>query len=83
MPSICPTWAALNASSFSPRPPTGGLKAARARGRNGGRPKKLSAKELKTMRTLLRSNEVAVQDIAAQFKVSRSTLYLYRNMNAA
>jgi DNA invertase Pin-like site-specific DNA recombinase len=51
-----------------------GLKAARARGRNGGRPKKLSPKELKTIRTLLRSNEVPVQDIAAQFKVNRSTL---------
>jgi len=34
-----------------------GLKAARARGRKGGRPKKLSQKELKTIRALLRSNE--------------------------
>ena len=57
-----------------------GLKAARARGRNGGRPKKLNPKELKTIRTLLRSNEVPVQDIAAQFKVNRSTLY--RNVTA-
>ena len=57
-----------------------GLKAAWARGRSGGRPKKLSPKELKTIRTLLRSNEVPVQDIAAQFKVNRSTLY--RNMTA-
>jgi DNA invertase Pin-like site-specific DNA recombinase len=57
-----------------------GLKAARARGRNGGRPKKLSPKELKTILTLLRSNEVPVQDIAAQFKVNRSTLY--RNVTA-
>ena len=57
-----------------------GLKAARARGRNGGRPKKQSPKELKTIRTLLRSNEVPVQDIAAQFKVNRSTLY--RNVTA-
>jgi DNA-binding MarR family transcriptional regulator len=53
---------------------------ARVRGRNGGRPKKLSPKELKTIRTLLRSNEVPVRDIAAQFKVNRSTLY--RNMTA-
>lgn len=58
-----------------------GLKAAGARGRNGGRPKKLSPKELKTIRTLLRSNEVPAQDIAAQFKVNRSTLY--RNVTAA
>jgi len=45
------------------------------RGRKGGRPKKLSAKELKTIRTLLHSNEVPVQDVAAQFGVNRSTLY--------
>ena len=58
-----------------------GLKAARARGRNGGRPKKLSPKELKTIRALLRLNEVPVQDIAAQFGVNRSTLY--RNVAAS
>ncbi len=58
-----------------------GLKAARARGRKGGRPKKLSQKELKTIHALLRSNEVPVKDIAAQFGVNRSTLY--RNMTSA
>jgi DNA invertase Pin-like site-specific DNA recombinase len=58
-----------------------GLKAARARGRKGGRPKKLSQKELKTIRALLRSNEVPVKDIAAQFGVNRSTLY--RNITSA
>ena len=58
-----------------------GLKAARARGRKGGRPKKLSQKELKTIRALLRSNEVPVKDIATQFGVNRSTLY--RNMMSA
>jgi DNA invertase Pin-like site-specific DNA recombinase len=35
----------------------------------------------RTIRMLLRSNEVPVQDIAAQFKVNRSTLY--RNMTAS
>jgi DNA-binding MarR family transcriptional regulator len=45
------------------------------------RTKKLSPKELKTIRTLLRSNDVPVQDIAAQFGVNRSTLY--RNMTAS
>jgi DNA invertase Pin-like site-specific DNA recombinase len=58
-----------------------GLKAARARGRKGGRPKKLGQKELKTIRALLRSNEVPVKDIATQFDVNRSTLY--RNMASA
>ena len=59
----------------------GNFKLKAARGHNGGRPKKLSPKELKTIRTLLRSNEVSVQDIAAQFGVNRSTLY--RNVAAS
>jgi DNA invertase Pin-like site-specific DNA recombinase len=52
-----------------------GLKATRAGGRNGGQPKKLNPKELKTIRTLLHSNEVPVQKIAAQFGVNSSRLY--------
>ena len=52
-----------------------GLKAARARGRKGGRPRKLQPKELKTIRALLKTNELSVQDIAARFGMSRSTLY--------
>ena len=52
-----------------------GLKAARARGRKGGRPRKLTPKDLKTVRALLRSGEVLVSTIAEQFRVARSTLY--------
>jgi len=52
-----------------------GLKAARARGRQGGRPRKLQPKELKTIRALLKTAEVSVQEIATRFGVSRSTLY--------
>jgi DNA-binding NtrC family response regulator len=52
-----------------------GLKAARARGRHGGRPRKLQPKELKTIRALLKTTEVSVQEIATRFGVSRSTLY--------
>jgi DNA invertase Pin-like site-specific DNA recombinase len=52
-----------------------GLKAARARGRQGGRPRKLQPKELKTIRALLKTTEVSVQEIATRFGVSRSTLY--------
>jgi DNA invertase Pin-like site-specific DNA recombinase len=52
-----------------------GLKAARARGRKGGRPRKLSAKELKTIAALLKTPEVSVQEIAKRYGVSRSTLY--------
>ena len=52
-----------------------GLKAARARGRNGGRPSKLSAKEIKTIRALLKTADIPVAEIAARFGVARSTLY--------
>lgn len=52
-----------------------GLKAARARGRTGGRPKKLSPKDLKTIRALLRTREVPVGTIAEQFGIARSTIY--------
>jgi DNA invertase Pin-like site-specific DNA recombinase len=48
-----------------------GLKAARARGRRGGRP----AKEIKTIRTLLKTADIPVTEIAARFGVARSTLY--------
>ena len=52
-----------------------GLKAARARGRTGGRPSKLSPKEIKTIRALLKSAEIPVSEIAARFHIARSTLY--------
>jgi DNA invertase Pin-like site-specific DNA recombinase len=52
-----------------------GLKAARARGRKGGRPAKLSAKEIKTIRALLKSAEIPIAEIAARFGIARSTLY--------
>lgn len=52
-----------------------GLTAARARGRKGGRPSKLSPKEIKTIRALLKTAEIPVAEIAARFGVARSTLY--------
>ena len=52
-----------------------GLKAARARGRKGGRPIKLSLKEIKTIRALLKTADMPVAEIAARFGVARSTLY--------
>jgi DNA invertase Pin-like site-specific DNA recombinase len=56
-----------------------GLKAARARGRKGGRPRKLSTRDLKTVRTLVRSGEVPISTIADQFGIARSTIY--RNLD--
>lgn len=52
-----------------------GLKAARARGRKGGRPPKLSTKEVKTIRALLKTAEIPVAEIAKRFGIARSTLY--------
>ena len=52
-----------------------GLTAARARGRKGGRPPKLSAKEIKTIRALLKTADISVAEIAARFGIARSTLY--------
>jgi DNA invertase Pin-like site-specific DNA recombinase len=52
-----------------------GLKAARARGRKGGRPAKLSPKEIKTIRSLLKGSDIPVSEIAIRFGVARSTLY--------
>lgn len=52
-----------------------GLEAARARGRNGGRPRKLSDKDRAMIRQVYDSRTATVQEIADRFNVSRSTIY--------
>lgn len=52
-----------------------GLKAARARGRVGGRKPSLDAQALKEIRALLANPEITVASVAERYKVSRSTLY--------
>jgi DNA invertase Pin-like site-specific DNA recombinase len=52
-----------------------GLKAARARGRKGGRPVKLSPKEVKTIWGVLKTADMPTAEIATRFGVARSTLY--------
>ena len=52
-----------------------GLAAARARGRMGGRPKKLSGKDVATAQRLLEDPKQTVKDVAELLGVSRSTLY--------
>lgn len=52
-----------------------GLTAARARGRKGGRPSKLSGRDIAMVRQLYDSRTVTVKEIAVRFRVSRSTVY--------
>jgi DNA invertase Pin-like site-specific DNA recombinase len=52
-----------------------GLEAARAHGRKGGRPTKLTPAKLKHARKLYDAKEHTVQEIAELVGVGRSTLY--------
>lgn len=52
-----------------------GLAAARARGRHGGRPRKLTPRQAATARRLLEEPDQSANDVAHAFGVSRSTLY--------
>ncbi len=52
-----------------------GLKAARARGRVGGRPGKLTEKDLAMAKALMSDRTNDVSEIAKRFNVHRSTLY--------
>src|SRR5690606_32005354 len=52
-----------------------GLAAARARGRMGGRKRKMTAKDVAMARTLMADKTCSPRDIAKRFGVSKSTLY--------
>jgi DNA invertase Pin-like site-specific DNA recombinase len=52
-----------------------GLTAARARGRNGGRPRKLSPAQVKAAAAMLRDPETSIDEICRGFQISRNTLY--------
>lgn len=52
-----------------------GLKAARDRGRRGGRPPALSAADLAAAKALLRDPAITVDEVATRLKVSPATLY--------
>jgi len=52
-----------------------GLKAARERGRKGGRPPALSPSDLAAAKTMLRDPAITVVEVACRLKVSPATLY--------
>lgn len=54
-----------------------GLKAALARGRKGGRPRKVTESDLEAARAMLKAGTIPVAEIAARLGVSRKTLYTY------
>lgn len=54
-----------------------GLRAARARGRSGGRRYKLTDTEVKMLKALYDSRKVPVSEIAAKFNISVKTVYNY------
>jgi len=54
-----------------------GLKAALARGRKGGRPKKLTPADIEVGRALLHSGTISIAAIAKRLGVSRDTFYSY------
>ena len=56
-----------------------GLAAARARGRKGGRPRKVDRATLKAAQTLLANTDETAQSIAKRFGIGTVTLYTYLN----
>ena len=54
-----------------------GLKAALARGRKGGRPRKVTESDLEAARAMLKAGTIPVAEIAKRLGVSRKTLYTY------
>ena len=54
-----------------------GLESAKARGRTGGRPPKLSDKDIEVAKTLLKNPDITVAEVANKLGVSFPTLYRY------
>ena len=54
-----------------------GLSAARARGRMGGRPGKLSETQIKQLNKLYKDKEISIAQLCEMFKISKPTLYKY------
>ncbi len=60
-----------------------GLAAARARGKCGGRPKALNAKQAALARALYHAKELSVKEICALLGIGKTTFYRYLNLTEA
>lgn len=58
-----------------------GLAAARARGRKGGRPSKITRAKLRVLQASMGKPETVVEDLAKELGVSRATLYAHVTPN--
>lgn len=54
-----------------------GLEAARARGKHGGRPQKLTEKQIEIAQTLMKDPTVTIDSICKTLNITRPTLYRY------
>ena len=54
-----------------------GLRAARARGRMGGRPREMTPEKVKMAARLIKDHEVTINEICTTLGIARSTLYRY------
>ena len=58
-----------------------GLASARARGRFGGRPKKLTSEQMQMAAAMMQTKTASVTQICATFQIGRTTLYKYVTPN--
>jgi len=61
--------------------PVAGLASARARGRFGGRPKKLTGEQIQMAAAMMQTKTTSVNQICATFQIGRTTLYKYVTPN--
>jgi DNA invertase Pin-like site-specific DNA recombinase len=54
-----------------------GLAAAKARGRIGGRPKKLDKRKIALAKSMIADTSNSIKDVCKMLEVSRATLYQY------
>ena len=56
-----------------------GLASARSRGKLGGRPRLLDAKQVALAKAMYKNKEISVKDICKTLKIGKTTFYRYIN----